>query len=106
MQFTVDHSRNGSAGATGAPTLPGIDFDAYRRKAARLRAQAFRHVALAVCAALVNAVRAVIRFTHAKRETCDNAVSGRDMQRPSVAYALRLLGANDNSAGARRSESA
>ena len=107
-------SRDKSAGATGAPSLPGIDYDAYRLKAARLRAQTYRQVAVALHTALVNvvqrAIRAVMPFTDHTRETCDTTIVSRsfppDLQSPLAVYLPQLLRANDNGVVSRKSESA
>lgn len=113
MKPAFSPPRGDSAGATGAPVLPAIDYDAYRARAARLRAEAYRQVALALRDAMVNAVRipirVVSRFTDARRGPCDTPVpsqSGICLSRnPLTLHMPQLLRANDNGAVSRKSES-
>ena len=111
MDSAFGPSRDESAGATGAPSLPGIDYEAYRLEAARLRAQAYRQAAVALRTALVNAARrAVMAFTDGTPETCDTTIVSRsyppELQSPLAVYLPHLLRANDNGVVSRRSESA
>ena len=110
MNIASTPSRSGSACATGAQKIvPAIDYDAHRRRAARLRAETYRRAALAVRDALVSAVRAVIAFTDGGRRTCDThpapAHEAAGIQRLLAIHVPHLLRANDNAIG-RRSESA
>jgi hypothetical protein len=105
--------RGGSAGATGAPNLPGIDYHTYRRKAAQLRAEAYRQAGLALRQALVEAIRgagrAVKRLTDALRASHNTAPLSRSeilkAHSPLAIHMPQLLRANDNMAS-RRSERA
>jgi hypothetical protein len=114
MESAFCPPRGSSAGAAGAPNLPEIDYDAYRRKAARLRAEAYRQAGLALRDMLVRGGRrvrlGVKGFTYAVHGTWDTEPAPRSgavkPANPLAVYVPQLLRANDNRVISRQSESA